>query len=131
MAQCLDHRVARFRDGGDFGNLLFGPPKLDEIRSLVEDLLDRRPDDFTTSICERILSELEAAASFVHRFEIEPPPATIELPHSWITSTRVFDWLGGALTGRSLELVDNLGLELVDAARVMLEIVELAQNPPI
>jgi hypothetical protein len=48
MAQCLDHRVARFRDSGDFGDLLFGLPKLisyvvSACRQLPDQLFDKFP----------------------------------------------------------------------------------------
>ena len=106
-------------------------PHLNEIQDLVEKLLERSQDDFTRSICDQILEEVTVLARFTARFDGSVAAAeVVEVPQRFINSTRVFDWIGGAISGKGIDFLDALGGELVEAAGLVSQLLELAANPP-
>jgi hypothetical protein len=107
-------------------------PHLDRIRDLVERILERGPDEFTALICEEILGEVGFLGQFATDTAGGPAgPAVVELPRRLVTARDAFNWIGGAMTGKGIDLLDDLGTELLDAGALIGQLFELAMNPPI
>lgn len=106
-------------------------PRLERIRDLVEQILERAPDQFTGKVCGQILHELDLLAGFTATINESSGAAAVEVPQRLLTTATAFNWLGSALTAIGVSFVDDLAAELTEAGELVRSLLELAANPPV